>query len=214
MKNDLWRNLAAGGATLIAVTVGSGAFLPAHALDYSFRMVSPHVAVVDASGIFVNDEPDEFNAWMNHLSFILYLPDEANPPANGIKLGAVIFNSRGGSVLGGMAWADYIEQHQINTGVAAGGRCASICVAAWAAGAKKTATPDTSIGVHAASYSGTAALTDGGLLEAKATTLVAQWLANHGAPQSIVDATVYTPPTDIHWATADELTAWNTKITW
>ena len=202
--------------TLLLATAAVASASGANALEYSYRMVAKNVAVVDAAGDFMSDEPDRFNAWLAHLSFPLYLPDDPNPPTDGAKLAAVVFNSPGGAAEGGFAWAKYAEAHSINTGVAAGGRCASICVVAWAAGAHKSATPDASIGVHAASYSGNASIGSAMQwnIEATGTKLIATYLAQHGAPQSVVLATVTTPPVSIHWLTPDEIAAWHVNVTY
>jgi hypothetical protein len=198
--------------TLLLATAAVASASGANALEYSYRVVAKNVAVVDAAGDFMPNEPD----FMAHLSFPLYLPDASNPPAYGAKLAAVVFNSPGGAAEGGFAWAKYAEAHSINTGVAAGGRCASICVVAWAAGAHKSATPDASVGVHAASYSGNASIGSAMQwnIEATGTKLIATYLAQHGAPQSVVLATVTTPPISIHWLTPDEIVAWHVNVTY
>jgi hypothetical protein len=210
-------NITTGAAALAVAAMAVSS--DAHALEYSYRVVADHTVVIDAQGVFMPDEADAFNAWKDHLAFRLLPPNATGPYAHDeFKVGAFVFNSPGGNVSGGMDLAQYIEKYRFNTGVAAGGRCASICVATWAAGAHKSATPDTNIGVHAASYHGDAsALPQGAMvsnLEVKTTKAIAGWLAAHGAPQSVVNAAVHTSPADIHWVTQDELTAWSVKITW
>jgi hypothetical protein len=190
-----------------AACAAAGALIPApaQALDYSYR-VYKDTLVIDAAGVFEPDEADNFNAWFNHL------PDSVRPV--GVKM-AFVFNSRGGSVAGAATVGLYIDQHHLNTGVAAGGRCASSCVLAWAAGAKKSATPDTSIGVHQASRTGINE--QGRTYETAApegSRYIAEWLRRTGAPPSVIQEMLQTSPNDIAWLTLDELRQWNVNITY
>jgi hypothetical protein len=206
------RNMTIGAAGLAVATIAVST--DAHALEYSYRFASPHVAVVDATGEFQPNEAELFNAWLNHLPFPLYLPDDPMRQ-HGVKLGAVVFNSPGGNVLGAMEWGTYADQHRINTGVSAGGRCVSACVFAWAAGPLKSAAPDASIGVHRPYSTGVDGLAPAdGVLSNEEIRPLTVWLAQHGAPYTVARAFVDTPPADVHWLTPEELAEWNVKVTY
>jgi hypothetical protein len=177
----------------------------AQALDYSYRIYN-NTLVVDAAGLFEVNEPDLFNSWLNHL------PASLHP--EGVKM-AFVFNSRGGNVYGAIAVGQYIDQRHYNTGVEAGGRCVSACVMAWSAGAHKSATPDTSIGVHQASITG---INEAGSTYERpmpeGTNYIANWLRQTGAPTSVISKLVATPPSDVAWLSLDELREWNVHITY
>jgi hypothetical protein len=214
MKYRFPHNVATGAAAFAALAVAAIAVsTDAHALEYSYRFASPHVAVVDASGEFMPNEDRLFNAWLNHLPFPLYMPEDPMR-AHGVKLGAVIFNSPGGNVYGAMEWAAYAQQHGINTGIMAGGRCVSACVFAWAAGPFKSAAPDASIGVHRPSLNGSNASMgpDSTPVSDEAIAPLARFLASRGAPQSVIGALYDVSPSDVHWLTADELAEWRVKV--
>jgi hypothetical protein len=67
-----------------------------------------------------------------------------------MPVAAFIFNSPGGNVVAakGLALMIYNTPDHPNTGVAAGGMCASACVLLWAAGAHKSVAADSGVGVH------------------------------------------------------------------
>jgi hypothetical protein len=133
---------------------------------------------------------------------------------HGVKIGAVVFNSPGGDVLGAMEWGTYADQHRINTGVSAGGLCVSACVFAWAAGPFKTAAPDASIGVHRPTSNGSNASMgpDGTPVSDEAIAPLARFLVSQGAPQSVIEALYDVSPSDVHWLTVDELAEWRVKV--
>ena len=62
-------NMTIGAAALAVATIAVST--DTHALEYSYRFASPHVAVVDATGEFQPNEAELFNAWLNHLPFPL-----------------------------------------------------------------------------------------------------------------------------------------------
>jgi hypothetical protein len=187
---------------------------PVHALEYSYRIIDQNKIVVDAAGDFLPEENKNFNAWMEHLNFELVLPDQM-PPTTGpwATLTAVVFNSGGGAVSGGFAWADYIDRHGINTGVMAGGRCASACVTAWSSGKFKSATTGASIGVHSVVYEGSSLTPDKKVdTEKKFNDMTADWLLKHHAPVAVITAMRATSSENIHWLTEAELRSWSVNI--
>jgi hypothetical protein len=136
-------------ALAAALVATATSIAPADAMEYSYRVYQNRL-VIDAQGDIEANEAVRLSDWFRHL------PDRIQNLAN--KSGsAFIFNSPGGAILGGVELGVVIEHIGFNTGIAAGGRCASACVLAWAAGARKTATPDALIGVHSVSINGHAA---------------------------------------------------------
>ena len=122
----------------------------AQAMDYSYRLYKGHITI-DASGVIEKDEP------FHLINFIKTLPVDVRALLTDKKSGnAMVFNSGGGLVIEGLAIGVFIEQHHLTTGVAAGGECSSACVLAWAMGVRKSAAPDSRIGVHNATMNGEA----------------------------------------------------------
>jgi len=174
----------------IALAVAS---VPAAAMDYSWRPYRNQI-VIDASGEIVADEAKRFIAWV----------EQSSRQWNGRKATAIVFNSPGGIVKGGVDMGLVVADFHMTTGVAPGGECASACVIAWAAGALKLAASDSHIGVHMASEMGDPSI-DG-------TIFNIRWLQKTGAPNSVLVGAMSTKPDGIYWLTQDDLTAWGVKI--
>lgn len=172
----------------------------AHAMDYSYRVVK-NVVVFDAQGEIEFNEYEHFIAWALHL-----------PPAI-LKLDAkaMVFNSRGGNLVGGMALGVAVERLGLNTGVAAGGQCASACVFAWGAGKAKSTAPDAGIFVHLPSHPDGAA---NAAIDSNIVANSAQWLVDHGAPYNVIAAFQSTPSASVYELTAADLAAWHVRVTY
>jgi hypothetical protein len=179
--------LAFAAAALVATS-------PVSAMSYSWRTVGDHI-VIDAAGEIEFNEKAIFTNWIV----------SAGPNWNGKYASAIIFNSRGGSVIGGDGLAGVIYQYHLITGVAHGGLCASACVEAWASGVTKSVASDAGIGVHHVEAP-TADVAD------TATQYCVSVYRRLGAPESVINATMATPPESIHLLTPDEYAAWNAKI--
>jgi hypothetical protein len=186
--------------TLLAAAVAAGTVCAssANAMTYSYRMVGPKI-VVDAVGEITPNETELMTQWMVTLPVAI----QHTPIA------AFVFNSPGGNVLEAKRLAVAIrnaDEHP-NTGVAAGGMCASACVLLWAAGAHKSVAADSRVGVHMTSLSDDASQTS--LL---LNGMIGRDLASVGAPASVVAAAVATPGDSIYWLTPADFAAWNVNI--
>jgi len=168
---------------------------PASAMTYSWRAINDHI-VIDAAGDITLNEKANFASWVAY----------AAQSWGGKKATAIILNSGGGSVVGGDGLAGVIYQHHLLTGVAHGGFCASACVEVWASGVTKTVPFDGRIGVHHATAQGNDDQADNG------TRYMVSVYRRLDAPASVIDATITTASSDIHWLTRDEYAAWNATI--
>jgi len=177
------------GAITLAV-----ASVPAAAMDYAWRPYRNQI-VIDASGDIEKDEAKRFIAWV----------EQSYRQWNGRKATAIVFNSRGGIIAGGVEMGLVVADFHMTTGVAPGGICASSCVMAWAAGALKSAASDSQIGVHMAREMGGDPAIDSTILNIK-------WLQKTGAPKSVIVGAMSTKPDDIYWLSQDELIAWGVRI--
>ena len=176
---------------------------PVDAMTYSYRLYHDQI-VVDASGAIEANERAIFLSWLNGV----------RESTGQRRVAAVVFNSLGGSVLGGADLASAIwEAHGVNTGVAAGGTCASACVIAWSAGAHKSVAPDARIGVHEPSFDGALSMEQIAFLHSL-TEVMAETLAKAGAPPTVVAAARYAPSNNIYWLTLADLAAWSVKVTY
>ena len=83
-------------------------------MTYSYRLYHGQL-VIDASGDIEPNEAAIFLSWLKGV----------RTSTGPLRVAAIVFNSRGGDVLGGAGLASAIwEAHDVNTGVAAGGMCA------------------------------------------------------------------------------------------
>jgi hypothetical protein len=124
----------------------------------------------------------------------------------------MVFNSPGGNPIGAAALGALIAHFRMHTGVAGGGQCSSACIFAWAAGAAKSAAPDSAIGVHQPELTGSVSPRDAqALIALNQNEILA--LARLGAPPAVLDAAANTPPASIYWLTPADLAAWNVKVT-
>jgi hypothetical protein len=170
----------------------------ANAMSYSYRMAGQKI-VVDAVGEIMPNETELMAHWTRTLPVaIQHAP-----------IAAFVLNSPGGNVMEAkrLAIAIHNADEHPNTGVAAGGMCASACVLLWAAGAHKSVAPDSRVGVHMTSRSDDASQTS--LL---LNGMVGRDLASVGAPASVVAAAVATPGDSIYWLTPADYAAWNVNI--
>jgi hypothetical protein len=168
---------------------------PASAMTYSWRAIGDHI-VIDAAGDIELNEKTAFASWIEYT----------HQNWGGLKATAIILNSDGGSVVGGDGLAGVIYQHHLLTGVAHGGFCASACVEVWASGVIKTVPFDGRIGVHHATVQGNDDQADNG------TRYMVNVYRRLGAPASVIDATITTASSDIHWLTRHEYAAWSATI--
>lgn len=178
-----------GAAALIAA--GS-----AHAMEYSSRFVGQEV-VIEARGEIEINEAGRFAAFLHG----------AQPRWGKAKARTIVFDSPGGVMFGGVQMAEIVAHYHLNTGVAHGGECASACVMAWAAGARRSSATDAHIGVHMAREGQNDPRPAG-----DATLFYANFVKRRGAPASVVAGLVSTPPSDVYWLSLDELRQWNTTL--
>jgi hypothetical protein len=107
------RKLAAVAAVLASVH-------SAEAMTYQYRVEKGRL-VIQAAGVI---QPDE------GIRFLEFASDRPPPLYALFKhKGVVVFDSPGGSLGGGLYLASIISSYGMMTGVAAGGVCASGCVA-------------------------------------------------------------------------------------
>lgn len=173
---------------------------PAGAMDYSYRLDGQRSYVIDASGPIEEHEGEHMMAWLASL------PRDIKAR----HIAAFIFNSPGGSVPG--AWDLWNNLWPtVVTGVAAGGTCASACVIVWAKGARKYAAPDSRIGVHGSSVPAT--VDNSGMIADFFDANIGRYLAERGAPASVIGHLMITPPSEIYWLTPQELADWGVHIT-
>jgi hypothetical protein len=186
--------------TLLAAAVAAAALYAAsaNAMTYSYRMAGRQI-VVNATGEIMPNETELMTQWTVTLPVAI----QHTPIA------AFVFNSTGGNVLEAKRLAVAIRNgdERPNTGVAAGGMCASACVLLWAAGAHKSVAADSRVGVHMTSLGDDASQTS--LL---LNGMIGRDLASVGAPASVVAAAVATPGDSIYWLTPADFTAWNVNI--
>jgi hypothetical protein len=168
---------------------------PAVAMDYSSRPYRNQI-VIDASGEIERDEAKRFKNWVK----------QSYSQWNGRKATAIVFDSPGGIIGGGLELGLVIADYHMTTGVAHGGVCASACVMAWAAGALKSAASDSKVGVHMAAES------PQGEVAIDGTMLNIEWLQKTGAPKSVLVGAMSTKPDTIYWLSQDELADWGVKI--
>ena len=119
--------------TLIAAAaLAALATADANAMSYSFRFYK-NQTVVDAKGEIQPDEEALFADWF----------ERAQADMGGRPVTAMVLNSPGGNIEAAIAFGqDVIERYQLNTGVAAGGICASACSVLWASGVRRSIAPD------------------------------------------------------------------------
>ena len=194
------RKLAAAAVVLASVQ-------SAEAMDYSYRLYKGHVTI-DANGTIEKDEPTRL------LSFIDTLPPDVRGRIGKDKKGnAIVFNSGGGLIIEGIAIGIFVQQYHMTTGVAVGGECDSACVLAWAMGVRKTAAPDSRIGVHNATLQGTAGSgTADRLSSLGATGRMGQILKENGAPDNVLNKMIETPTDSLYYLTPADLAAWNVIV--
>jgi hypothetical protein len=175
------------GAALIAAASS------AHAMDYSYRVIGRQI-VIDASGEIESDEAARLFNWISAQRW------------GHRRAYTIVFDSPGGNMSGGVQLASIVAHFQLNTGVAHGGMCASACVMAWSAGARKSTAIDAQIGVHMAAETGS------GKVASDGTLFYAQFVKRAGAPDSVVAGLISTPPESVYWLSLAELRQWNTTI--
>jgi hypothetical protein len=163
----------------------------AHAMDYSYRVIGRQI-VIDASGEIESDEAARLFNWISAQRWGHRRPY------------TIVFDSPGGAMRGGWEMASVVARFGLNTGVAHGGKCASACVLAWAAGAHKSSATDARIGVHMARIGDEIASDD--------TLAYARYVKQTGAPNSVVAGLISTPPESVYWLSLAELRQWNTII--
>lgn len=139
----------------------------------------------------------------------------ANEAGNSIQ--SLLLNSPGGNVGAGVKLAYAVHLLGLNTAVASGDRCNSMCPLVWAAGARRYHTASASIGVHSASSYLEAS--DGNEVmpyegeSAKATTLEMARLAKlYGMPDSVIAKMVTTPGDQMAWLKSDELAGFSELV--
>jgi hypothetical protein len=182
--------------TLTAATLTLGLTLPAHAMDYSIEQSTDKYLVVTADGHIEQNEIQRFRDFNQ----------DHNIDLDKDRRGKILLlASQGGNALGAKQLADYIQAHNLGTSVLSN-ECASACVIIWAAGESRYATPG-SLGVHQPIN-----LIDPTHDNTGATKVFTQWLADRGAPESVIRATETTPPADIYWLSCAEIQEWGATI--
>lgn len=169
---------------------------PTHAMTYSYRLAPNNRIVVNAVGKIEANEPAILTNWLVSLP----------PKLLKRQVAIFLFNSPGGNVMAAEKLTEAIQglpEHP-DTGVVAGGICASACVLPWSVGTHKYASGNAQVGVH--QISGADLGTNLAWNDA-----MARDLSSRGAPASVVAAQVTTPSTSIHWLTRDELIEWNVE---
>ena len=175
----------------------------AYAMEYSYRFDGSNSIVIDAVGEVRQDEDAIFGTWYTSLP-----SDVTNH-----SIGAFIFNSPGGSVLGAVKLSVQIKRFHFNTGVAPGGECTSACILPYALGQQKSIAFDGRIGVHeAVNEEALEGNTQEQANSIMVTKLMADALAEENVPSSIIYKMLMTPPTSIYWLNPDDLAAWNVNI--
>jgi hypothetical protein len=121
---------------------------------------------------------------------------DAGYPVSEIRL-----NSIGGNVFEGVKIVRLLDGANVNTNVAFGATCASVCFLAFAAGVEKTANISSRIGVHVASGE-RGAETPASIAATGAMARIAQTLL---VPRDIISRMVSTPATGMFWLGRNDL---------
>jgi hypothetical protein len=127
----------------------------------------------------------------------------------GYSIAEITLNSDGGSVFEGVNIVRLIHAANLNTNVALGATCASICFLAFAAGAKKSVNLAARIGVHVASDE-SGEETPASIAATAAMARIAQRLH---VPPKVIESMVSTPPTKMFWLGKSDLEAMGSIIT-
>ena len=181
---------------LLTAAITLGVTLPAHAMDYSIEQSTDKFLVIKADGHIEENEIQRFRNFNQDHDIILDTDTRGK---------ILLLASQGGYALGAKQLADYIQAHNFGTSVLSN-ECASACVIIWAAGESRYATPG-SLGVHQPTN-----LVDPTRDNTGAIKVFTQWLADRGAPESVIRATETTPPADIYWLQCEEIRQWGGVI--
>jgi hypothetical protein len=121
----------------------------------------------------------------------------------GYPAAEIMLNSIGGNVYEGVKIARLVHGAKMNTNVAFGAICASVCFLAFAAGAKKTADLAARIGVHSASGE-LGEETPASIAGTQAMARIAQTLS---VPRAIIEQMLSTPASQVYWLGTTDLAA-------
>lgn len=176
---------------------------PSDAATYSYRTVGRQM-VVDVNGDIAINEGAILNEWLDRV---------ARPAAirTNTSITAVVLNSDGGNLAGGIALAQWVRSNNLNTGVSAGGTCASSCSLVWTAGVRRSVAPDARIGVHSASL----ANARGGASGASSTSgnkIAMQYYQAYGMPSGIIMEMLTTEPGSMYWLSPIDYVAMGVKV--
>ena len=178
---------------VLSVAALVAAAIPASAMDYSYRVIG-QTMVVDTNGDIGPHEQETFGRWLKTVPIhITNLPNLA-----------FVLNSNGGNPASAAVIANFIHTNNVNTGVAEGGTCASACAIIWAAGAHKSVSASSRVGVHGTSL--------GGMIVGDWTVAIAKLLRQYGAPATVVAAAATTDPDSIYWLTAQDYADWGVNV--
>jgi Clp protease len=135
------RKLAATAVLLVSAPA-------AEAMTYQYSVEKGGRLVIQTAGDIEVDEGKRFLEFTDGLPAHLFALFDGKA--------TIVFDSRGGNLHGGFVLAHIVWNFHLTTSVAKDGQCASACVVAWAAGARRQMEPNSRVGVHQTSLNGAA----------------------------------------------------------
>jgi hypothetical protein len=177
-----------GGRVAVAFVIGMLTSSRLSAADVNC-MVADGVAAISITGEIAAGDADAFRSAI------------AQATAAGYSVSEIRLNSIGGNVFEGVKIVRLVNSANLNTSVALGATCASVCFLAFAAGAEKSVDISSRIGVHVASgESGDE--TPASIAATGAMARIAQSLF---VPADIINRMVSTPATGMFWLDKSDL---------
>lgn len=132
----------------------------------------------------------------------------ATATEDGYSVSEIRLNSIGGNVVEGVKIVRFVNSANLNTHVALGATCASVCFLAFAAGAEKSVDIPSRIGVHVASGE-LGEESPASIAATRAMARIAQTLL---VPKEIISKMVSTPATGMFWLGQSDLTGMGVTI--
>jgi len=164
------------------VTPSPGAELESHAAENGLATISITGEIADGDG-------ESFKSQIKQAEIEGHIVSE-------VKLDSI-----GGSLFEGTSIARLIRKRLLNTVIASGGTCASVCFVIFAAGATRSVHPPVRVGVHAASNESGEETQD----TSAGTAAMARIAELLGVPPSITSAMVSTPSSRMYWLSKTQL---------
>jgi len=156
---------------------------PTNAAEVARHLTTRGVATISITGEIVEGDADSLRREIH------------NAKIGGYSIAKIQLNSIGGNLFEGTSISRAIRDASLNTNVAAGDTCASVCFLAFAAGLIKSVDAGARVGVHAASSE------SGEETQASraATAAMARIATLLGVSSRIIESMVSTPSSRMFW---------------